>query len=410
MSSDFAIHGVGHLDKWFSDRHGRTQRSDAITIAHRAAMRAFPVYWSEKVQLEGAEADDSLLRILRSAVVSGGLIGFLTDELFDTVAFIGLRGVKGDGHVETAFSRAVYAVHAQRRNCGADAGPGHYAWHACEHAMAALSGSPPFSNIMEFKLAHGRVYWDMLLADCMEIEAGRNPMENPLLQSPIPSELENAWVQIGQALAARKEFGFWKRWFDALLEGRPLVGDWDSHWALLHDIALIENAEWDLGADRVAELIELITQKHALLRDIKSIKQALENEIFNAQTLGRHRSNLPDDLPVPQVVQFRAALAETQEALRGVEAALAPVTLDTEQLEQCVSRLRNAWKKVVAAAKVLGVTALLGAAGQGGVRGMDWVIDEGVPSLIRTFREIQSGPNMRSPAGSKTWEQPPAGV
>jgi len=48
------------------------------------------------------------------------------------------------------------------------------------------------------------------------------------------------------------------------VEGRPLTQDWDSHWQLMHDIALIPNEDWEQGARHVAGLIAEIEKPYAL--------------------------------------------------------------------------------------------------------------------------------------------------
>jgi hypothetical protein len=61
---------------------------------------------------------------------------------------------------------------------------------------------------------------------------------------------------------------FWIRWYDAILAGRPLTGDWDSHWQLMHNIALIVPEDWGEGKEpdafRVAGIIEGLCKPYAL--------------------------------------------------------------------------------------------------------------------------------------------------
>ena len=207
---------------------------------------------------------------------------------------------------------------------------------------------------------------------------------------------------------------FWVRWYDAILTGRPLTQDWDSHWQLMLDIALIPDQEWGEGKEqdaiRVAGIIGLITQKHALQQEIARAKQVLENEGFNAMTLGQHRDNLPDDMPPSRIVEYRTALKELQIELDAVEEALEPPVPDAEVLEQATGRLRAVWDKIkkypVAAVFVTLIgAAATGAATTAGSRGMDWFLDHGMPQLIRGLKDIapkQSEP----PKASKNWEKP----
>ena len=81
-------------------------------------------------------------------------------------------------------------------------------------------------------------------------------------ETPLASE----WQAVRAAWsAAGPGWQFWTRWYDAALQGRPLLGDWDRHWALLTDIALIENDLWDAAPDVVNERIIEIVQTHRTL-------------------------------------------------------------------------------------------------------------------------------------------------
>ncbi|MQY41056.1 hypothetical protein GG681_00230 [Epibacterium sp. SM1969] len=59
-------------------------------------------------------------------------------------------------------------------------------------------------------------------------------------------------------LGQDQRYEFWARWYEAIMDGHPLTGDWESHWQLLHDIALIPDEDWQKGAEHMAALIEEI--------------------------------------------------------------------------------------------------------------------------------------------------------
>lgn len=239
--------------------------------------------------------------------------------------------------------------------------------------------------------------------------------EHPVWRSQGPSEnLKQAWETGRIWLETAPGYTFWLRWYEAILAGRPLTHDWDSHWQLMHDIALIPNEDWGEGTERdairVAKIIDLITQKHALQREVARAKQALENEVYNVMTLGRHRDNLPDDMPPSRILQYRAALAELQTELDAVELALQPPVPDAEALEEATGRLRAICEKIkkypVAFAFVTLIgAAATGAAGQAGVRGMDWFFDQGMPQLIRGLKDVAPKPSA-GPKPQQGWEKP----
>ncbi|WOI33610.1 hypothetical protein R1T40_02335 [Tritonibacter scottomollicae] len=240
-----------------------------------------------------------------------------------------------------------------------------------------------------------------LHSDLAKLKNDAEILEAPLWDSaPNTERQERAWDVIRDRMKTHTGFGFWIRWYDGILAGRSLTQDWQSHWQLMHDIALIAPEDWNSGADRVAEVIDLISQKHALKRDAAVIKRALENEIFNAETLGLHRDNLPDDLPPSRVVQYRAQLREVQEELEAVEAALEPPVPDAEVLEEATWRLHAAWERFKAICTAIGIATALGgsiylqgAIDQAGARSMDWLLDEGAPSLIQSLRSVSPTPS-----------------
>lgn len=92
----------------------------------------------------------------------------------------------------------------------------------------------------------------------------------PLLQEPI-NQLEDAWLTVRVAWqSAGPHWQFWIDWYEAALEGRPLLGDWDRHWDLLTEIALIPDADWTAGPDRVNALIAEIVARHRSQRNAHS--------------------------------------------------------------------------------------------------------------------------------------------
>lgn len=57
---------------------------------------------------------------------------------------------------------------------------------------------------------------------------------------------------------------FWMEWYEATLEGRPLLGSWGRHWALIADIADIEQEIWDGGFGAVDKRVEATLLKYAI--------------------------------------------------------------------------------------------------------------------------------------------------
>lgn len=255
--------------------------------------------------------------------------------------------------------------------------------------------------------------WTLLRADSLALEQGIDLRTLPLWPAGMSADMVEAWTKGRAWMEDAPGHAFWIRWYEAILEGKPLTQDWDSHWQLMQDIALIPNEDWGEGKEqdaiRVAGLIDLITQKHALQQEVARAKRALENEVFNAMTLGQHRDNLPDDMPPSRIVEYRTALKELQIELDAVEETLQPPVPDAEVLEQATGRLRAVWEKIKKYPAAAVFVTLIGAAATGaattaGSRGMDWLLDHGMPQLIRGLKGVEPKPSA-PPKASKGWEK-----
>lgn len=350
------------LKAWLDEQSEEHLYEVAVSLATRCALRVFPI-WAKEMRADRArERNLAHLPILRSILISGVAAQMPTPD------------IKFAATAATAFATA-------RASSAAAAA---FALALAEAADAVFAAA----------------MWDALQQDIQALERGDNLLTLPLWPEATPDEIFAAWTKGRDWMQANSGYRFWIRWYEAVLTGRSVTGDWQSHWQLMQDIALIAPEDWDKGAEHVAGVIDLISQKHALQREVDRTKRALENEIFNAETLGKHRDNLPDDLPPSHVVQYRAQLREILQELEAVKAALEPPVPDVEVLEEATGRLHAAWVKIkrfplAAGFVVLMGAAATGAAGQLGVRGIDWIIDEGAPALIQSLR---SGSPKPSPA------------
>ncbi|WP_297341370.1 hypothetical protein [Pseudophaeobacter sp.] len=83
-----------------------------------------------------------------------------------------------------------------------------------------------------------------------------------------PERLQQAWTTGRTWMEVAPGHAFWLRWYEAILAGRPLTQDWDSHWQLMHEIALIPDEDWGEGQEqdaiRVAGIIDGLCKPYAL--------------------------------------------------------------------------------------------------------------------------------------------------
>lgn len=377
----------------------------AVTLATRAALRVFPMWvgvlpddWARKSGLTVLPLSRSILISVAAAKMSAASFKQAADSSTSTTAFAGFTAFSA-GSDASGSARAARAAHASKT--AADA-----ASEADGHATGYASKS--------VAAADGGYSWGVLRGDIPELEQAVDLRARPLWPEDMPANMAEAWATGRTWMETAPGHAFWIRWYEAILAGKPLTQDWDSHWQLMHDIALIPDEEWGEGKEedaiRVEGIIDLITQKHALQHEVARAKRALENEVFNAMTLGQHRDNLPDDMPPSRIVEYRTALKELQIELDAVEETLQPPVPDAEVLEQATGRLRAVWEKIKNYPVAFAFVTLIGAAATGaattaGSRGMDWLLDHGMPQLIRGLKDTAPKPST-PPKASKGWNKP----
>lgn len=383
------------LKAWLDEQSEEHLYEVAVSLATRCALRVFPI-WAKEMRADRArERNLAHLPILRSILISGVAAQMPTPDIkFAATAATAFATARASSAADAAFAAARAAFDAADAAADDDA-------RADRVCSAAANAAAAFALALAeaADAVFAAAMWDALQQDIQALERGGNLLTLPLWPTATPGEISAAWTKGRDWMQDNPGYGFWIRWYEAVLTGRSVTGDWQSHWQLMQDIALIAPEDWDKGAEHVAGVIDLISQKHALQREVARIKRALENEIFNAETLGRHRDNLPDDMPPSRVVQYRRQLREVQEELEAVEAALQPPIPDAALLEEVTGRLSAAWERLKATARAIGVAIVAGvtiyvsaAIGHAGVRGMDWLIDEGVPVLIQSLGSVSPKP------------------
>ncbi len=394
-------------NRWFEQMPVDLQVSTAVALGNRAAKRAMLGFLTKLL----AEKDGAIvaLRLFRHLLFSESRgRGDLVEEVQANRAW--LTGIDRKQVLSTPVSAGIRATMdaVELAKPTGDGGISPLGLAFMVHAATSKAGD----SWDGAKVAKAMVW--------LEFQEDRGLVDNKedLLTAPLFHELTEVygvlWAEVSAGLSKRAGFGFWVRWLEAALKGKPLTGDWDSHWQLMQDIALIDPEDWGEGKEqdaiRVAGIIDLITQKHALRQEVARAKQALENETFNAMSLGRHRDNMPDDMPPSRIVEYRARLQELETALDEVDAALEPPIPDVEVLEEATGRLWAIWEKIKKYPVALAFVTLIGAAatgaaGQAGVRGMDWFFDQGMPQLIRGSKDIAPKPSA-APKPQQGWEKP----
>jgi len=262
------------LKAWLDSRAEPVRGYEAALIAHRSAMRVLPVFVAE-LDLEWSRENAlTALPALRAGLTSGVI------------------PMDPPAHLRQVFDAVSEDLHRIFENLGTDRIPYTFkAFFALRDAVKAASeidliDSTEYAARSAFDaFGLGSVYWNTARVDAVLIEAENTPHFSPLwirLETPgrydpdeppamtgkTPREAREAWQHARDWLNAHPGHDFWIRWYEAALHGRPLTDDWESHWHLLTDIALIPDADWQLGAEHVARLIAEIEKKYQPERQI----------------------------------------------------------------------------------------------------------------------------------------------
>lgn len=231
------------LRAWIGGRPEETRQADALAIASRAVLRVVPLFISQMKQDWVRITELTALPILRS-IFTVGVARIYPSHL-----------VK-----QAAYSNASSAIY------------GAYEFAASASVSAADPGASAADSVIS---AGNSVAWaDSVLSasasleevrlDAVLIESGQEPFQKPLWVDNWPEWASTNWSAGRSWLTNNPGHDFWIRWYEATREGRPLTGDWDCHWQMLRDIALIPNEDWEQGAEHVARLIAAIENPYAL--------------------------------------------------------------------------------------------------------------------------------------------------
>lgn len=247
---------------WLEELPEERRYEWAVTLATRAALRAFPL-WAAAMPTEWARKGDlTVLPLSRSLLISAVAVKMPTADIKDAAAASSFAA-----YASSSSSSAAYAAYAS--SSSADAASSAYASssssvYASSSSYAAASAAYASSAA---DAAASDDSWAMLRGDILELEQGVDLGRLRLWPQETPPEIAEAWTTGRTWMEPAPGHAFWIRWYEAVLAGRPLTGDWDSHWQLMHDIALIPDADWGEGKEadavRVAGIIAKIEDTYS---------------------------------------------------------------------------------------------------------------------------------------------------
>jgi hypothetical protein len=82
-------------------------------------------------------------------------------------------------------------------------------------------------------------------------------------RGPLAATWSEVKARVAESPEAR-DWQFWVDWYDALLDGRPMLDDAARTWEMLEEIALIDPGTWDAGPEAVNPMIREIWERYRL--------------------------------------------------------------------------------------------------------------------------------------------------
>lgn len=247
------------LEAWLNARPEETRAQEAVWIAWRAVVRVLPVLLNE-FGAQSRAFDLTCLHACRSLLISGVAGTWPTPEIkvaaeaasaavhaaaVDAVGTSTLRVVTAAADaVDAAAMVHVVTVAVRTVTFSVDAA---IATDGTARAVDALASDVAFLTSASIKTGARQLWPD-------------GPPE-ALVQFWEEAKLEllQGSAKYADQAEPADDWSFWINWYEGLLEGRP------QNRALLTEIALIPDADWEKGSEHVNALIRYIGLKHAAL-------------------------------------------------------------------------------------------------------------------------------------------------
>lgn len=316
------------LEAWLKTR----PREDVVAIAHRAALRVFPLFGREMGEQWAQRHNLTALSVLRLNVISG--VGAKNPS--PKIRQAGRSAVLPDTR-SAAFSARVRS--AAFSAAASDAA----ALSASDDAaFSAAADAAAFSDVAYSGAA---VIWLAVRTDAAVITAANDILQRPLWPGTPPDWITQADRETRAIWAETPEhWEFWTRWWDAAIAGTPL------DWGLQRDIALIPDEVWQQGPGPVAIEIARLEELHALRRELEELKRRIEQPEQVIEAIAgadlRGHNNPPQLIETP--AELRETLVVVWEELREAEREVAKPLPEPGRLRRNGQAILSAAKSIAA--------------------------------------------------------------
>ncbi|QEW24493.1 hypothetical protein [Roseovarius indicus] len=345
------------LEAWLKDQ----PREVAVWIALRAAARVLPVWWDAVLTDDWAHKRDlTALPVLRSLLLSSVAAVGPTEDSNATAhaadrAAYAARAARAAADV-TADATAHAAARAARAAAHAAADADRAAYAAAYAAAAAADAA-----------ADSDLVWAAIRLDVEQTAGGYVP-DTLALWPDSKGPLEEQWRAIVWQVTNSEEaegWQFWIEWYDALLDGRPMLGDAARTWEMLEEIALIDDATWDAGPEVVNPVIREIWDLYRLREEVAALCAEKEQLLAGRASAEARSHNQP-----PELVDTEPEMARQVEVIwAGLDAAqdeLEQEVPDKHVLQRTAEEMLAALKAVAGYCAKVGDAVVMSAAKVGG--------------------------------------------
>ncbi len=263
------ITDIESFEAWLETRPKETRREEGIALICRAATRVFSVRQHPILEDTSRPPSWMVLPMVRM-LVTASVVAKLPSVTARSAAAASQRFALAENNISTSNKGQVegmsFSISTTMTITRADI-------EATVCAASIAEGESDFdravvtaaqASIDKFGDPQNEKFWQALSHDCTALIEGEDLLNLSLWGQFSRDPMKATHVELHDWIESPPGYAFWARWYEAILDGRPLTGDWDSHWQLLHDIALIPDADWEKGAEHVAGLIEEIERPFAL--------------------------------------------------------------------------------------------------------------------------------------------------
>ncbi len=308
------------LEAWLRDQ----PREVAIWIAFRAAARVLPVWWQAVLTEDWVRENQltalPLLRCLIIAFVAAkrpsGELKKLASSANQSLSKVPGSMVSGFDGVPQPYTAIAYSAGYAALVVAAEGSV------ITDAALEAVE-CPTLPRSVSDPKVHSKEIRNSVTADIAQLEAGQS-LEGAWLWVSSFVPRPTAWHHLKKLILSSQRadiWGFWIAWYQALLEGRPMLGDTARTWEMLERIALIEPGLWDAGPEVVNSRINEIWELYQLRVEAAALRAEKEAYLAARATPEQRSHNNPPELveTAPEVARqvtiIWVGLDEAQEEL-----------------------------------------------------------------------------------------------